>query len=103
MNLVAKEYIASCIDKGVLILSELTGAASELNEAFLVNPTDTDEVAAAIASGAYHAIDRTTFTPIVYEKALIRLQVVRWVNDFLEELKRIERQEQEQLKVRYTG
>jgi trehalose 6-phosphate synthase/phosphatase len=28
MNLVAKEYIASCIDKGVLVLSELTGAAS---------------------------------------------------------------------------
>jgi trehalose 6-phosphate synthase/phosphatase len=38
MNLVAKEYIASCIDKGVLILSEFTGAASELNEALLVNP-----------------------------------------------------------------
>jgi trehalose 6-phosphate synthase/phosphatase len=30
MNLVAKEYIASTIDKGVLVLSELTGAAAEL-------------------------------------------------------------------------
>src|SRR5205807_480668 len=50
MNLVAKEYIASCIDKGVLILSELTGAASEMNEALLVNPTDAVEVSDSIAT-----------------------------------------------------
>ena len=55
MNLVAKEYIASCLDKGVLILSELTGAASELNEAVLVNPTDTTEVADAINTPAAYA------------------------------------------------
>jgi trehalose 6-phosphate synthase/phosphatase len=33
MNLVAKEYVATCSNNGVLILSELAGAASELNEA----------------------------------------------------------------------
>src|SRR5579862_1377683 len=48
MNLVAKEYVASSSDSGVLILSELAGAASELNEALLVNPTDTVDVATAI-------------------------------------------------------
>src|SRR6185295_1515461 len=48
MNLVAKEYVASSVSmQGVLILSELAGAASELNEAILVNPIDIDEVAAA--------------------------------------------------------
>jgi len=41
MNLVAKEYIASKVDqRGVLILSERAGAARELSDALLVNPTD---------------------------------------------------------------
>jgi trehalose 6-phosphate synthase/phosphatase len=49
MNLVAKEYCASRIDdRGVLVLSEMTGAAAELREALLVNPYDIDAVAAAI-------------------------------------------------------
>src|SRR6202012_1660816 len=48
MNLVAKEYVASSLGRGVLILSELAGAASELSEAILVNPTDTSDVASSI-------------------------------------------------------
>jgi trehalose 6-phosphate synthase/phosphatase len=40
MNLVAKEYVASRPDKqGVLILSETAGAAQELTDALLVNPS----------------------------------------------------------------
>lgn len=50
MNLVAKEYCASCIDNhGILILSEFAGAAGQLKKgAILVNPYDTEETAAAI-------------------------------------------------------
>lgn len=49
MNLVAKEYIACQIEnKGVLILSEMAGAASELNEALIINPVDNIEMAEAI-------------------------------------------------------
>src|ERR1051326_9364147 len=49
MNLVAKEFVASSVSRtGVLILSELAGAASELNEALLVNPTDVHDVANSI-------------------------------------------------------
>ena len=48
MNLVAKEYIASKSDVGVLILSELAGAANEFGEALIVNPMDEKEVAQAI-------------------------------------------------------
>jgi trehalose 6-phosphate synthase len=41
MNLVAKEYVAAHVDgDGVLVLSEFTGAADELQEALLVNPHD---------------------------------------------------------------
>ena len=52
MNLVCKEFVASRQDhKGVLILSELAGAAQELPDAIIINPTDTQEVADAIQTG----------------------------------------------------
>ncbi len=49
MNLVAKEYVASCSDgDGALVLSTFAGAAKELESALLVNPYDSQETAAAI-------------------------------------------------------
>jgi trehalose-6-phosphate synthase len=49
MNLVAKEYVASCVDDdGVLVLSSFTGAARELGDAVLVNPFAIDEMADSI-------------------------------------------------------
>jgi trehalose 6-phosphate synthase len=49
MNLVAKEFISSRDDeRGVLVLSQFTGAARELPEALIVNPYDADECAAAL-------------------------------------------------------
>ncbi|MEI9938079.1 MAG: bifunctional alpha,alpha-trehalose-phosphate synthase (UDP-forming)/trehalose-phosphatase [Pseudomonadota bacterium] len=49
MNLVAKEYVASRTDgDGVLVLSELAGAASELGEALTVNPYDVESVALSL-------------------------------------------------------
>ncbi|MWD28284.1 trehalose-6-phosphate synthase [Aquicoccus sp. SCR17] len=51
MNLVAKEYIAAQDpeDPGVLILSRFAGAAEDMQDALLVNPYDTGEIARAIA------------------------------------------------------
>jgi trehalose 6-phosphate synthase len=41
MNLIAKEFVAARTDGGgALVLSEFTGAAAELEDAFLVNPHD---------------------------------------------------------------
>jgi len=49
MNLVAKEYIgARAEEKGVLILSQFTGAARELRDALIVNPYDIEQMAEAI-------------------------------------------------------
>lgn len=49
MNLVAKELLAARHDeRGVLILSQFTGAARELREALLVNPYDIDQPAEAV-------------------------------------------------------
>ena len=49
MNLVAKEYVAAHQDgRGVLVLSEFTGAADQLTQSVLVNPHDIDGMKAKI-------------------------------------------------------
>ncbi len=48
MNLVAKEYVATNAGAGVLVLSELAGAAAEMGEALLVNPFDEERAAATV-------------------------------------------------------
>jgi trehalose 6-phosphate synthase len=49
MNLVAKEFVTARGDnRGVLVLSKFAGAARELTDAVLVNPVDTDELAAGL-------------------------------------------------------
>src|SRR6202453_4060497 len=59
MNLVAKEYLAARDDEdGVLVLSKFTGAASELRDALLVNPYDTNGVAEAIHQALEMGRDR---------------------------------------------
>src|SRR5206468_2364751 len=51
MNLVAKEYLAACTDQeGTLVLSPFTGAARELERAWLASPYDREGLA-----DAYHA------------------------------------------------
>jgi trehalose 6-phosphate synthase len=50
MNLVAKEFVAAqdAEDPGVLILSQFAGAAAELDQALIINPHETEGVAAAL-------------------------------------------------------
>lgn len=54
MNLVAKEFVAAQdgSNPGVLVLSILAGAASEMEEALIVNPHDLDGVAEAIVTAS---------------------------------------------------
>jgi trehalose 6-phosphate synthase len=50
MNLVAKEFVATRADRrGVLILSQFTGAARDLRDAIIVNPYNTEATGEAIA------------------------------------------------------
>jgi trehalose 6-phosphate synthase len=49
MNLVAKEFVASQVDRrGVLLCSEFAGAAEALDQALLINPYDIDSVVATM-------------------------------------------------------
>jgi trehalose 6-phosphate synthase/phosphatase len=103
MNLVAKEYVASRNDgKGVLILSELTGAASELSEAILVNPIDRGEVAAAINQALNMSPSEQQRRLKMMQKRLKEYDVTRWVTDFLDQLQAV-KVEQEKLQTKYIN
>jgi trehalose 6-phosphate synthase/phosphatase len=95
MNLVAKEFIASSTEQsGVLILSEFAGAASELNEAILVNPTDVADVAYGIYKALNMPLQERKNRMILMQRRLQEYDVVRWVNDFLDQLKDIKKEQQ---------
>ncbi|HEY5825670.1 MAG TPA: bifunctional alpha,alpha-trehalose-phosphate synthase (UDP-forming)/trehalose-phosphatase, partial [Cyclobacteriaceae bacterium] len=100
MNLVAKEFVASCADQqGVLILSELAGAANELSEALLVNPLDENELAEAILQALTMDTDVQRRKLELMQKRLKEYTVTSWVNDFLQQLDDvIDRQKKEKMK-----
>lgn len=86
MNLVAKEYVASQQEKGVLILSELAGAANEMGEAILVNPMDEEEVAQSIFTALTMPLEVQKQKIELLQKRLRDYSVSHWVNDFLKQL-----------------
>lgn len=89
MNLVAKEYVAAKQDKpGVLILSEMAGAAVELCEALIINPTDVLEVEAALAAAMAMPEEEQTARLKSMQKILSRQTVTRWAGDFWSDLAR---------------
>jgi trehalose 6-phosphate synthase/phosphatase len=87
MNLVAKEYVASRPDDGgVLILSEMAGAASELGEATIVNPNDVPAMARAIKAALEMPTEIRQRNMAAMRERLRRYDVVRWAGEFLEAL-----------------
>jgi len=97
MNLVAKEYVASRVDqRGVLILSELAGAASEMGEALLINPFDNEEAAHAIHTGLTMPVEEQHTKLSSLQKRLQDYTVVHWVNDFIKQLNDVKVQQQVQ-------
>src|SRR5436853_1532027 len=85
MNLVAKEYVAAQLDDdGVLILSEMAGAADELQEALLVNPFDVDEVAEALHRALQMPRDERRARMSALRHRVRANDVRAWVERFLE-------------------
>ncbi|HWK05346.1 MAG TPA: bifunctional alpha,alpha-trehalose-phosphate synthase (UDP-forming)/trehalose-phosphatase [Puia sp.] len=97
MNLVAKEYVASCASgRGVLILSELAGAASELSEAILVNPTDVEDVASSITRALAMPVYEQRNRLSLMQRRLQEYDVIKWVNDFMDQLAQVKQEQQKQ-------
>ncbi|HYP40796.1 MAG TPA: bifunctional alpha,alpha-trehalose-phosphate synthase (UDP-forming)/trehalose-phosphatase [Chloroflexia bacterium] len=87
MNLIAKEYVASRADNtGVLILSEMAGAAKELGEALIINPNSREEIADAIEEALALPKVEQARRNFVMQKRLRRYDVVSWAKDFISQL-----------------
>jgi trehalose 6-phosphate synthase len=89
MNLVAKEFVAARDDMdGVLILSELAGAAQELSEALIINPYDErgfmDAIARAIAMPSW---ERRRRMQALHRRVAGR-DVLAWASNILNRLER---------------
>ncbi|WP_394750583.1 bifunctional alpha,alpha-trehalose-phosphate synthase (UDP-forming)/trehalose-phosphatase [Spongiimicrobium salis] len=88
MNLVAKEYIATRIDKtGVLILSEMAGSANEMNESLLINPNNFEQIADALNKAITMPLEEQKDRNAPMQKRLKRYNVENWANDFMTSLK----------------
>jgi len=89
MNLVAKEYAAAQLENdGVLILSEMAGAADELQEALLVNPLDIDAVAEALHRALGMPKDERLARMSALRDRVRSNDVHAWVDRFLEAAER---------------
>ncbi|WP_294068241.1 bifunctional alpha,alpha-trehalose-phosphate synthase (UDP-forming)/trehalose-phosphatase [Proteiniphilum sp. UBA1028] len=96
MNLVAKEYLASkCNTPGVLILSEMAGAAIELQDAIIINPNDTDQIEKAILQALNMPEEEKVKRLQKMQKRTSRENVKKWANDFVTELRSIKTQNKE--------
>jgi trehalose 6-phosphate synthase/phosphatase len=90
MNLVAKEYLACKLDgTGVLILSEMAGAARELGEAVLINPNHRQEIAEALHEAVMLEPEEQIRRNRPMQERLQRYDAKRWVDNFLGSLSRI--------------
>ncbi|MHA1797720.1 MAG: bifunctional alpha,alpha-trehalose-phosphate synthase (UDP-forming)/trehalose-phosphatase [Candidatus Helarchaeota archaeon] len=94
MNLVAKEYLASKKDgRGVLILSEMTGAFRELGEAIIVNPNDMEEISNAIKEALTLSDEDQIKRNRPMQLRLKRYDIFRWINDYMEGLTQIKKEQ----------
>lgn len=101
MNLVSKEYVASQKEKnGILILSDLTGAASELTEAILITPTDIEELGESIYKALELPQKEKDQRIHKMQERLQHYNVFTWADDFFNQAKEI-RKVQFQMGERY--
>jgi trehalose 6-phosphate synthase len=87
MNLVAKEYVACRSDLGgALVLSEFTGAAAELRQAYLVNPHDLEGVKDAIEAALNQSEEEGRRRMRALRRQVLAHDVDRWARSFLDAL-----------------
>jgi trehalose 6-phosphate synthase len=84
MNLVAKEFVAARDDeRGVLILSQFTGASREMPEALIVNPYDADQCAAALHMALTMSAEEQRDRMRLMRGLIAEYNVFRWAGRML--------------------
>ncbi|ATQ30778.1 trehalose-phosphate synthase [Rhodococcus ruber Chol-4] len=87
MNLVAKEYVACRSDLGgALVLSEFTGAAAELRQAFLCNPHDLEDVKDKMEAALTQPREDGRRHMRALRRQVLAHDVDRWARSFLDAL-----------------
>ncbi|WP_019970451.1 trehalose-6-phosphate synthase [Mycobacterium sp. 141] len=87
MNLVAKEYVACRSDLGgALVLSEFTGAAAELRQAYLINPHHLEGVKDAIEAALMQTPEEGRRRMRALRRQVLAHDVDRWARAFLDAL-----------------
>ena len=87
MNLVAKEYVACRSDLGgALVLSEFTGAAAELRQAYLTNPHHLNGVKDAIEAALVQSPEDGRSRMRAMRRQVLAHDVDRWARSFLDAL-----------------
>ncbi|WP_458319200.1 alpha,alpha-trehalose-phosphate synthase (UDP-forming) [Mycolicibacterium brisbanense] len=87
MNLVAKEYVACRSDLGgALVLSEFTGAAAELRQAYLTNPHDLEGVKDSIEAALQQSPEEGRRRMRALRRQVLAHDVDRWARSFLDAL-----------------
>ncbi|MEM6380901.1 MAG: bifunctional alpha,alpha-trehalose-phosphate synthase (UDP-forming)/trehalose-phosphatase, partial [Bacteroidota bacterium] len=96
MNLVAKEYIASKeeSEQGVLILSEMAGAASELTEALIVNPHDSADIVETLKKAIEMNASEQRWRLTKMQESLKKYDVKNWAENFIKNLMDLNQQQQ---------
>ena len=85
MNLVAKEFIASRPDqRGVLVLSEMAGAAKEMGEAIVINPFYAEDFAGALEQALVMPPEEQIKRNQILQDRLRRYDVNRWADEFIQ-------------------
>jgi trehalose 6-phosphate synthase/phosphatase len=91
MNLVAKEYVASRVNKtGVVILSEMAGASKEMGEALIINPNNFNEIADTIHDALEMPIDEQRGRMSSMQERIKRYDVFKWASEFVKSLEKVE-------------
>jgi alpha,alpha-trehalose-phosphate synthase [UDP-forming] len=87
MNLVAKEYVAARANgHGALVLSEFTGAAEQMTEAWLVNPYDIGGMKRTIMAALSEPPLRADARMTSLRKGVFAEDVAWWADEFLSAL-----------------
>lgn len=89
MNLVAKEYIAAQDpnNPGVLILSRYAGAAEQMHEALIVDPTDTQNMVDALKIAVEMPLQERISRYQKLMQGLVTFDINDWRNRFLNDLR----------------
>lgn len=103
MNLVSKEYVASRTNNnGVLILSEMAGAAKELIDAIIVNPNNVGELYRSMIEALNMPEDEQARRMIPMREVVSKFNIKHWVKIYMDRLSEV-KQIQTSLQAKHAG